>query len=56
MDPDANLKRQLELANRMLDSETYKDSRDGDELAQLVLDLHNWLSTGGTFPTEWRLK
>jgi len=55
MDPDANLREQRELTERMLDPDSqYVDSGDALRLAELVEALHEWLSKGGFMPQEWR--
>jgi hypothetical protein len=59
MDPDANLARQLELAQEIIDK-----IDDGDEsavdkacaLAELVLALNEWLARGGFKPKAWEVK
>jgi hypothetical protein len=58
MDPDANLKRQLELAARMLaahDAPTDQiDPDDAAQLAECVQNLHAWIQRGGFLPEAWR--
>ena len=49
MDPNENLKQQLELAQSMRGSE-----EDAMELAELVIELDKWLTNGGTPPEKWR--
>lgn len=52
MDPNANLSQQLEVAMRILyDIET--DPQDAERLADLVMDLHEWLLKGGAKPALW---
>lgn len=56
MDPDANLKEQLEIAYGIVngdDEETNSESQ-GERLAELVIALHNWKSKGGFSPKAWR--
>jgi hypothetical protein len=58
MDPNANLKEQLELAKAMIvayeDSESNGiDQDDANRLAELVLALHEWLGNGGFKPQAW---
>jgi hypothetical protein len=60
MDPNANLAEQLKLAHRLLahadgthDVECECDTDLGWRLAQLVVDLDNWLRHDGGYPDEW---
>lgn len=58
MDPDANLARQLELANLVIDPDlshrvTGAFIDQAEELAELVLALHEWLARGGFKPKAW---
>lgn len=46
MDPDAALTRILELARIRADR--------ADELGELVLGLHDWLTRGGFLPEPWQ--
>jgi hypothetical protein len=52
MDPDANLKEQLEIALRVADG-TYCDD-DTMRLGELVLGLDEWIRRGGFLPERWR--
>jgi hypothetical protein len=67
MDPDANLKEQLELANDILeaidrasdDGELGEEDKqdviqDAERLAELVQSLHNWITGGGFLPKAWK--
>lgn len=55
MDPNANLREQLELTERMLDPDSnYVDSGDALRLAELVEALSEWLRRGGALPDRWR--
>lgn len=54
MDPNANLSRQLELAEKTLEDEAASD--DARELAELVLALHGWIKLGGFLPVAWYVK
>lgn len=60
MDPNANLKYQLELAERLqdqLDRSTIKRDDfddDIDRLCALVLSLNTWIADGGFLPTTWQ--
>ena len=51
MDPDDNLKKQLEILGRYNQS----DLMEGDEktLMELVSDLQEWISNGGRLPEAW---
>lgn len=57
MDPNSNLREQLELANRLVDGKVsavdVATSRVADRLAELVVALHEWLSRGGALPNDW---
>jgi hypothetical protein len=56
MDPNANLKEQLELVKKIIDCDQ-EDARCLAEasirLAELVLAMDTWLSSGGFAPTKW---
>lgn len=51
MDPNANLKEQLQLARDIIDGPV-EHPEDATRLAVLVLALHEWLAAGG-FPPLW---
>lgn len=56
MDPNANLKEQLDLTKRILEADP--DSHgvihdDAARLAELVEALHEWLVGGGFLPADW---
>lgn len=58
MDPNANLKEQLELAAGLADGSAYASdpdyaARDGQRLAELALELHSWIRKGGFLPAAW---
>jgi hypothetical protein len=56
MDPNANLREQLELARDIADGDDLShDEWDAkrDRLAELVLALDGWISNGGFLPTRW---
>lgn len=56
MDPNANLKEQREIANRLLDDESESPdgfANDATRLAELVVALDEWLSKGGFQPQAW---
>lgn len=56
MDPDANLKEQLELAEsigKCQDEGTNCSQVDAARLAELVVALNEWLITGGFLPKPW---
>ena len=56
MDPNANLLEQLDKAYRIAYGDPEKDwsTETAEELADLVLALNNWITTGGFLPTSWR--
>lgn len=56
MDPDAALAELLDLARAHqaeLDDESTNNHADTGQMADLVLGLHDWLSTGGFLPAAW---
>ncbi len=58
MDPDKNLQEQLELAKHIQDQYDEEggngiDQDDANQLAELVMSLHEWIKKGGFLPTEW---
>ena len=55
MDPNENLRRQLEQAQRIIDLEDKGSVVDSGavELAELVEDLSDWLEHGGFAPQKW---
>jgi hypothetical protein len=58
MDPNTNLKEQLELAKAMIEAYEEEDGNgidqdDANRLAELVLALHEWLGKGGFKPQAW---
>jgi hypothetical protein len=52
MDPNANLREQLAIATRVSEG----SARPGDlaRLAELVLDMNDWLAGGGFLPANWK--
>ena len=55
MDPDANLKEQLELAKAILDGGQPGATRyNAERLAELVEALDGWMVKGGFEPRRWR--
>lgn len=57
MDPDENLKEQLELAwsiTESVDEHSSQEARDGSRLAHLVISLHQWIIDGGFLPKQWK--
>lgn len=50
MDPNENLKQQLQMAKDILDGVHF--DQEG-ELAELVLALDEWIMGGGFLPTDW---
>jgi hypothetical protein len=56
MDPDANLKEQLEIVARVNGNRDQGEPPDLDDvqrLAELVEALNEWLLKGGFLPTPW---
>lgn len=54
MDPTANLAEQLELALTIVNHEDGDNAKwNGERLAELVLDLNEWISKGGFLPAQW---
>lgn len=50
MDPNANLKEQLELASKLVEA---NNTEDAARLAELVIALSKWLCNGGFLPEQW---
>ncbi len=59
MDPDANLKRQRELAQAIIVADEKGRASEVEdmavELAELVQALDGWLTGGGFVPTDWQV-
>jgi hypothetical protein len=58
MDPNANLKEMLELAEQIQRDYEDEDGNgvdqdDANRLAELILAMHNWLGNGGFRPNAW---
>jgi hypothetical protein len=54
MDPTENLRRQRDLAERLLSDGITRDLEgDACELASLVLALDRWISRRGYLPRQW---
>lgn len=56
MDPNENLREQLELAQKLRDDFSLDDlqvDRAAMRLAELVLALDEWLRKGGFYPRAW---
>lgn len=56
MDPNANLKEQIELAQDLLarhDRNEKLSDYDSARLAELVISLHIWINSGGFLPAVW---
>lgn len=51
MDPNATLRRLLDLIDTTLNDETV--SPQENELAELVWSLDSWLTMGGFLPKRW---
>lgn len=62
MDPTENLKRQLLIANGILDNygaaeyDYERLASDGAQLANLILALNEWINKGGHMPKQWKDK
>lgn len=57
MDPDANLKEALELANCLAcegDFDPHAKLIEAERLADLLLALDEWITKGGFLPERWR--
>lgn len=57
MDPTANLKEQLALANQIVTAHNAGEDvheADVDRLAELVLALDAWVRGGGFLPAAWQ--
>lgn len=54
MDPNANLKEQLEIARAILSDKEYDTGYDAVRLAELVEALHEWIMKGGFLPDAWK--
>lgn len=56
MDPNANLKEQLQLASRITEAyehDQHPSALDVARLVELVLALDQWLRKGGFPPAAW---
>ena len=55
MDPNANLREQLDLASLIVNVNAGDTIDEGDTLrfSELVLALDEWLRNGGCLPTDW---
>jgi len=55
MDPNENLRKQLNLCSLLLadDSTLTVNASRADELAYLVMSLHQWIMDGGALPDLW---
>ena len=59
MDPEANLKEQLELAEQISnchDQNVVIDEDDARRLSDLVLAMNGWIIRGGFLPHSWNWK
>jgi hypothetical protein len=56
MDPDANLKEQLEISWEFFSEKVpFPESREkAERLAELVLALDEWLTNSGFLPARWK--
>lgn len=53
MDPDENLKEQLELSKK-IDGDNGWGLDDARRLAELVLALDGWMKEDGFLPSRWK--
>lgn len=55
MDPDENLRQQLQLAGAIihLADEDYDATDDAVHLAELVQAMNDWIQRGGFLPEQW---
>ena len=59
MDPNANLKEQIELALAIarykadLDLDRHPSPDQAERLAELVIALNDWIANGGFPPEKW---
>jgi hypothetical protein len=59
MDPNANLKETLELAEAITaasDNEQPINEDDAVRLAELVIAMNEWMQKGGFCPTRWGVR
>lgn len=55
MDPTANLREQIALADQIIKSESGNPQwSPAIELAELVLALNDWIAGGGFLPEQWQ--
>lgn len=52
MDPDELLKNMVDRARNILANEKYFSVLE-IEMAENMIDLHNWILRGGAIPQEW---
>lgn len=53
MDPNTNLREQLKIAEGVLDAEVF-DPDELPRLAELVVELDEWMQRGGFPPSRWQ--
>lgn len=53
MDPDEILDEQLELATKILAGDEFVDDNEIERLAELVTNMHEWMTSGGFLPSQW---
>jgi len=54
MDPNANLKEQLEIVESIYAGRV--DLADVNRLADLITALNQWLASGGSLPEAWQFE
>src|SRR5438132_1187778 len=55
MDPNANLKEQIELAKEAIECGGFAHPEDAVRLAALVIAFDEWMRKGGFLPDTWTL-
>lgn len=53
MDPEENIKEQIQIAHAVLDGAFFEG--DVIRLAELVLSLDEWIKKGGFLPSCWQI-
>jgi hypothetical protein len=53
MDPDEVLEESLEICRKIDKAEDPIDEDEVDRLAELILELHSWIKSGGYLPSVW---
>ena len=55
MNPNENLQNQIDIARDIMEGNYNKEDIDiyADELAEYVLELNDWIQSGGELPEIW---